>query len=102
MWFSLFFSVFSELDDQLIFIFALNHLIQNSSYVHLPKIKKVLHFWIWSHAVWRFRTWMQELRYNFEEQTIYFGWLESKAFNKGNRETSTWGNGTTAQRANER
>lgn len=40
MWFSLFFSVFSELDDQLIFIFALNHLIQNSSYVHLPKIKK--------------------------------------------------------------
>lgn len=40
MWFSLFFSVFSELDDQLIFIFASNHFIQNSSYVHLPKIKK--------------------------------------------------------------
>lgn len=28
MWFSLFFSVFSELDDQLIFIFASNHFIQ--------------------------------------------------------------------------
>lgn len=40
MWFSLVFSVFSELDDQLIFIFTSNHLIQNSSYVKLNQKKR--------------------------------------------------------------
>lgn len=40
MWLNLFFSVFSELDDQLIFIFASNHFIQNSSYVQPPPPQK--------------------------------------------------------------